>query len=132
MGVHAGRLNRLVEIYEVEEHLDSTGAAKLDEAGFPIAMDETGFPSKKLNLKGKAWANVSPVRGNEKMRHGRAEMATMLYNFKIRFQNLKASNVIKHDGAYWEIQSLAPMGRLNREVVEVLAEQIDMGNIVVD
>jgi len=128
--IKAGDLNRKIEIYRIKEHLDSDGKVILDEAGQPVEVDQAGQPKKTLEFLSFAWASVRPVRGYEKMQHGREEMATMQYTFKIRFNNLKASDLLKLDDAFWEIQSMAPMGRLNREIIEVLAEQIDVRKIV--
>jgi len=130
MGVQAGRLPHKIEILEVVEHLGQDGTVNVDDEGQPL-IDDEGQPTRELKSKGYAFAGVTPVRGNEKMRWGREQTAVMINNFKLRFRGeLRVSDKLRFNGYLWDIVSIAPMGRQNREVLEVTAEVRDVRAVV--
>lgn len=116
-GIAAGKLDRLIEFWK-----------------FPKIFDDNGqeVPSPTGELDFKAWAAVSSIRGREQTKSGREEMAMMLMIFKIRFNSkVSALHKVKFNGIFFDIQSMSPMGRRNRELIEITAQQLDMSTIVV-
>lgn len=114
MSIRAGRLNHKVEIYQQT-----------------TTTDNTGQPVKTFTSKGYAWAAVRSMTGSEKANSGREEMATIIYAFELRYSGtLTVTDKIKYNGYMWDIQSLAPRGRMNRDTIEVIAECLEVSTIV--
>lgn len=115
-GIAAGKLNRLIEFWRYPIVIDSNGQETLGPGEFDF----------------EAWAQVSSIRGREQTKFGREEMAMMLMIFKVRFNpRVSAKHKVKFNGIFYDIQSMSPMGRLNRELIEITAQQLDMSSIVV-
>lgn len=113
-GIRAGELNRRVELWAMA-----------------TTEDETGQNVKSYSKDFDAWAQVKFVRGSEKTKSGREEMQTVYARFKIRFKpQLKATHLIKFNGDFYNIQSMAPMGRLLRDLVEIEGELLDVSTLV--
>jgi SPP1 family predicted phage head-tail adaptor len=112
-GVASGHLSRRIELRRLVETVD------------PIS----GQPVKSYVHKAYAWAQVLPFRGKEKMQSGRDDLAVMMYTFKIRFRAVSVTDIILFDGATWDIKSMAPMGRRNREFIELVGEQVDVKDL---
>lgn len=112
--MRAGRLNHKVEIHRMTE-----------------TQDDTGQPVKVYTLWKYAWANVQAVTGAEKMKSGREELASVMYNLDIRFNDeLRITDRIKFNGYLMDIQSMAPRGRMNRESVNVTCEVLEVNELV--
>lgn len=113
-GVRAGSLDRKLEVYKLV-----------------TVQDDAGQEVKSLTLDFYAWGRVNYIRGKEKMQYGREEIQIELATFKVRFTSrLTATHKFKFNGNYWDIQSMAPMGRLNREFIEAMCEHMDVSKIV--
>lgn len=114
-GIKAGSLNRKIELYK------------------PVnTIDPSGQEIHAYSFDFEAFAAVDFLRGKEKMQHGREEMSTILANFKIRFTpKLLVTHRIKFNGDFYNIQSFAPMGSMNRQLIEVLGELLDASKIVI-
>jgi head-tail adaptor len=114
MTVRAGRLEHKVGIYKVV-----------------TTYDESNTPVKSYELKKYAWANVRANTAQEKMKHGREEMATVVYTLEMRYDStLHVTDQIKFNNYMMDIQSIAPRGRLNRENMQVHCEVIDVNSVV--
>lgn len=113
-GIAAGQLSHKVEIYNTIE-----------------TQDETGQPVKSSVFASYAWAHIAPLSGYEKTQSGRENLAAIMYRAEIRYNNLSVTDTIKWNGYQMRIISLAPMGRYNRERVEVLLEVIEASKIEV-
>jgi len=115
MSIRAGRLNRKVEVFKQVTITDDYGDAS----------------STTLQSKGFAWASVKAINGSEKMQYGREEVASIMYSLEIRFnKDIEVTDKILYNGYYMDIVSIAPRGRLQREVVEVMCEIIDVSKLV--
>lgn len=111
----ASVFNRRVEIFEVVETQDS----------------ETGQVTKALKSKGLAGARIRPVRGWEKRRSGREEMAQREADVDLRWHgDLKVTDLLKFDGYLWGITSLSAIGRMNRDYIEVSVECLETDGII--
>lgn len=114
-GIRAGTLNRKIEFYKPN-----------------ISTDNSGQQINTYVLDFFAMAAVNPVRSVERMRHGREEMATLLYRFKIHFTpRLKVTHRVKFNGDFFDVQGFAPMGTMNRRFIEFVGELIDASQIVI-
>jgi head-tail adaptor len=59
-------------------------------------------------------------------------MLTSQARFRVRYKgSISATHIIKINGQFWNIQNLAPLGRLNRDIVEIMAEQLDVSKVVI-
>lgn len=114
-GIKAGALNRKIDFYIPTS-----------------AVDYTGQEVKTFALDFSAMSDVRPIRGRERMQHGREEMATLLYSFRIHFTpRLTVNHRVLFNGDYFDIQSFSPMGSLNRRMIEFVGELIDASKIVI-
>lgn len=114
MSIRAGRLSRKVQIFTVTE-----------------TPDAAGQPVKTLSSKGYAWANVTSLRGDELMRHGRENLAKLVLKFTIRYLGaLSVKDQILYNGYYHDILTVSPYGAMNRCLIDVLAEAIDIDTVL--
>lgn len=131
MGILAGRLNTKIEIWRPKAHLSPSGEVTLDEHGEPLNLDEHGQPSTDLTFQKFAWADIRAIRGSEKMSYGREQIAIFLYSVRIRFfDGLQVTDLFKFYGQLWGIKSMSPMGRVNREFIECMVEQLDVKDLI--
>lgn len=117
--------------------MTSIEAGKLDRKILVQQMNTTispsGHPAKSWANKFYAWASVRAVRGSEIPEFSREKSAIFVSTFQIRFnKDLKSTDRILYDGYAWDIVSITPWGRLNREVLEIVAHVVDAGEVVND
>ena len=114
-GIRAGALDRRVEILKLASTIDAV----------------SGEAVKSYSRRAFTWANIRSIGGYEKMRSGREDLATKMNLFRIRYRaDIETTDIIVFNGAHWGVQSLAPGGRRNREWIEVMAEQVDMKELI--
>jgi SPP1 family predicted phage head-tail adaptor len=115
-GIRAGTLNRKIEFFREVKTEDPDSGQEVRSFDFDFA----------------AMADPRPVRGHERSQYGREEIAVRLVNFRVFYkETISATHKIRFNGEFYDIQSIAPMGSLNRRFVEILGEIIDASSIVV-
>lgn len=113
-GIQSGRLNRKIDFYRQVS-----------------TKSRTGQMVHTYTFDFSAMSAVYPMRGNERTKHEREEMATMLFKFKTYFNpRVSVTHKIKFDGNFFDIQGFAPMGSMNRRVIEFTGELIDASKVV--
>jgi len=112
--IEAGKLNRKIQIQQLV-----------------VTESASGHPAKSWTLRAYAWASVRPLKGVEAASFGREQAAQMMAAFEIRFnKDVSFTDRIVYDGYNWEILSIAPWGRLNREMLQIFARVLEGGKIV--
>lgn len=88
-------------------------------------QDDSGEDIETWIERFQAWADVVPVKGNEKYSAAR-EMASIVYKFTIMYNSaIVPTDSIVYNGQRFNIINLAPLGDRNNEVIECLAEVLE-------
>lgn len=115
-GKRAGTLRRKIDLYKKTITENSSG-------------QEVASYSYDFSLM----SDPKPIRGTERSKSGREEMATLAFNFLTYFKKeLTATHKVKFNGDFYDIQGIAPMGGMNRRFVEIYAELLDQSKLVIE
>jgi len=114
-GIRAGSLNRKIDLYKEV-----------------VTSDSSGQEIRGYQYDFSLLSDARPLRGTERAQAGRVELATITYTFRTYYkEKISVKHKVKFNGEFFDIQSLAPMGNLNRRFMEIFAELRGASTLVI-